>query len=165
MDQHNYDHDRSSRPKALSSRQRLTGNASTAQGCSAPLTGLSAQTRPSRFRRLGDGVAIDKYYLNLAREYRVASELFKRGLFATITYGNKKGADVYAIGPNRTSRVRDETGARHGDDHPCGCGGRACGVGRRDEVYGVEAARSTSAPHPRLSRAGGGPPRAPSPGN
>jgi hypothetical protein len=54
---------------------------------------------------LGDSVAIDKYYLNLAGEYRVASELFKRGLFATITYGNKKGADIYAIGPNRKTAV------------------------------------------------------------
>jgi hypothetical protein len=50
-------------------------------------------------------VALDKYYLNLAGEYRVASELFRRGLFATITYGNKKGADIYAIGPNRKTAV------------------------------------------------------------
>src|SRR6266545_2926764 len=50
-------------------------------------------------------MALDKYYLNLAGEYRVASELFKRGLFATITYGNKKGADIYAIGPNRQTAV------------------------------------------------------------
>ena len=48
---------------------------------------------------------IDKYYLNLAGEYRVASELFKRGMFATITYGNKKGADIYAIGPSRKTAV------------------------------------------------------------
>jgi hypothetical protein len=50
-------------------------------------------------------MALDKYYLNLAGEYRVASELFRRGLFATITYGNKKGADIYAIGPNRKTAV------------------------------------------------------------
>ena len=50
-------------------------------------------------------MVLDKYYLNLAGEYRVASELFKRGLFATITYGNKKGADIYAIGPNRQTAV------------------------------------------------------------
>jgi hypothetical protein len=48
---------------------------------------------------------LDKYYLNLAGEYRVASELFKRGLFATITYGNKKGADIYVIGANRKTAV------------------------------------------------------------
>ncbi len=50
-------------------------------------------------------MVLDKYHLNLAGEYRVASELFKRGLFATITYGNKKGADIYAIGPNRQTAV------------------------------------------------------------
>jgi hypothetical protein len=41
---------------------------------------------------------LDKYHLNLAGEYRVTAELLKRGIFATITYGNKKGADIYAIG-------------------------------------------------------------------
>lgn len=44
-------------------------------------------------------MAIDKYYLNLAGEYRVAAELLKREVFATITYGKQKGADIYAIGP------------------------------------------------------------------
>ena len=48
---------------------------------------------------------IDKYCLNLAGEYRVCSEILKRGVFATITYGNKKGADVYAIGTNRKAAV------------------------------------------------------------
>ncbi len=48
---------------------------------------------------------IDKYHLNLAGEYRVCSELHKRGIFATITYGNKKGADIYAIGSNRSAAV------------------------------------------------------------
>lgn len=50
-------------------------------------------------------MAIDKYHLNLAGEYRVAAELLKRGIFATITYGNQKGADIYAIGPNRRAAV------------------------------------------------------------
>ncbi len=48
---------------------------------------------------------IDKYCLNLAGEYRVCSELLKRSVFATITYGNKKGADIYAIGTNRKAAV------------------------------------------------------------
>ena len=48
---------------------------------------------------------IDKYYLNLAGEYRVSSELLKRGVFATVTYGNKKGAYIYAIGTNRRAAV------------------------------------------------------------
>ena len=50
-------------------------------------------------------MALDKYHLNLAGEYRVASEILKQGVFATITYGNKKGADIYAIGPNRQTAV------------------------------------------------------------
>jgi hypothetical protein len=41
-------------------------------------------------------MSLDKYYLHLAGEYRVASELLKRGLFATITYGYMKGIDIYA---------------------------------------------------------------------
>ena len=40
---------------------------------------------------------IAPYLLNLAGEYRVCSELCKRGVFATVTYGNRKGVDVYAI--------------------------------------------------------------------
>ena len=50
-------------------------------------------------------MAIDKYYLNLAGGYRVAAELLKRGIFASITYGKKKCADIYAIGPNRKTAV------------------------------------------------------------
>lgn len=50
-------------------------------------------------------MAISKYHLNLAGEYRVAAELLKRGLHATITYGNAKGADIYAIGENRRTAV------------------------------------------------------------
>lgn len=48
---------------------------------------------------------IDKYHLNLAGEYRVCSELLKRGLFATVTYGNRKGADIYVIGQGRRAAV------------------------------------------------------------
>lgn len=50
-------------------------------------------------------MALSKYLLNLAGEYRVAAELLKRGLFATITYGNMKGADIFAIGPRRKTAV------------------------------------------------------------
>lgn len=35
----------------------------------------------------------------------MASEILKQGVFATITYGNMKGADIYAIGPNRKAAV------------------------------------------------------------
>jgi hypothetical protein len=41
--------------------------------------------------------AIPQYLLSLAGEYRVCSELNKRGVFATVTYGNRKSVDVYAI--------------------------------------------------------------------
>jgi len=54
---------------------------------------------------MGSHMGIDKYFLNLAGEYRVAAELLKREIFATITYGNKKGADIYAIGPTRRTAV------------------------------------------------------------
>lgn len=50
-------------------------------------------------------MALNKYYLNLVGEYRIAAELLKREIFATITYGNQKGADIYAIGPNRRAAV------------------------------------------------------------
>lgn len=40
---------------------------------------------------------IPGYLLHLAGEYRVCSELNKRGIFATVTYGNCKSVDVYAI--------------------------------------------------------------------
>jgi len=48
---------------------------------------------------------IDKYHLNLAGEYRICSELLKRGIFATVTYGNMKGCDVIAVGSNRQAAV------------------------------------------------------------
>jgi hypothetical protein len=40
---------------------------------------------------------IPSYLLSLAGEYRVCSELNLRGVFATVTYGNRKSVDVYAI--------------------------------------------------------------------
>ena len=46
-------------------------------------------------------------FLNLAGEYRVAAELLKREIFTTITYGNRKGTNIYAIGPNRRTAVID----------------------------------------------------------
>ncbi len=48
---------------------------------------------------------IHKYNLNLAGEYRIASELLKRNLLATVTIGNMKGADIFAIGENRRTAV------------------------------------------------------------
>jgi hypothetical protein len=51
---------------------------------------------------------IPLYLLNLAGEYRVCSELNKRGIFATITYGNRKGVDVYAISDRQERALKIE---------------------------------------------------------
>lgn len=48
------------------------------------------------------------YLLNLAGEYRVCSELNKRGVFATVTYGNRKGVDVYAISDRQDRALKIE---------------------------------------------------------
>src|SRR5665213_1544409 len=50
-------------------------------------------------------MALDKYYLNLAGEYRVCAELLKRGILATVTFGNMKGADIVAVGANRRAAI------------------------------------------------------------
>ena len=46
--------------------------------------------------------------LNLAGEYRVCSELNKRGIFATVTYGNRKSVDVYAISDRQQRALKIE---------------------------------------------------------
>jgi hypothetical protein len=51
---------------------------------------------------------IPSYLLNLAGEYRVCSELNKRGVFATVTYGNHKAVDVYAINDHKDRAVKIE---------------------------------------------------------
>jgi hypothetical protein len=51
---------------------------------------------------------IPKYLLNIAGEYRVCSELAKRGIFATITAGNRKSVDLYAINDLRKEAVKIE---------------------------------------------------------
>jgi len=48
---------------------------------------------------------IEKYFLSLAGEYRVASELLKRNLNATVTFGHAKSADVIAYSSNRKAVV------------------------------------------------------------
>jgi hypothetical protein len=52
--------------------------------------------------------AIPSYLLNLAGEYRVCSELNKRGIFATVTYGTHKGVDVYAISDRKERALKIE---------------------------------------------------------
>jgi len=51
---------------------------------------------------------IEPYLLSLAGEYRVCSELNKRGIFATVTYGNRKSVDVYAISGRRECALKIE---------------------------------------------------------
>jgi hypothetical protein len=56
------------------------------------------------YEREGTMSKLPSYLLNLAGEYRVCSELNKRGVLGTMTYGNRKGADVYAMN-DRDRRV------------------------------------------------------------
>jgi len=49
--------------------------------------------------------------LSLAGEHRVASELCKRGVFATITPGNRKQTDLYAINDTTKRFLRIEVKA------------------------------------------------------
>ena len=51
---------------------------------------------------------IPSYLLNLAGEYRICSELNKRGVFATVTYGNRKSVDVYAISDRKEPALKIE---------------------------------------------------------
>lgn len=55
---------------------------------------------------------IPSYILNLAGEYRVCSELNRQGVFATISYGHQKGADIYAISNGRSSKIEVKTTQR-----------------------------------------------------
>src|SRR2546425_3190029 len=50
----------------------------------------------------------DKVFLNLAGEFAVASELNRRRVLASVTYGASKSADVFAMNPDMTRIVRVE---------------------------------------------------------
>lgn len=63
-----------------------------------PETQFSRPSAPGRYR---EWMGIPKNNLALAGEYRVASELLRRGLHASVTFGNAKAADIFAIGLNR----------------------------------------------------------------
>jgi len=54
---------------------------------------------------------IEPYLLNLAGEYRVCSELAKRGLLPCLTFGNYKGADIYVVGARGQWALRIEVKA------------------------------------------------------
>ncbi|HXJ91386.1 MAG TPA: hypothetical protein VMT20_00715 [Terriglobia bacterium] len=63
-----------------------------------PIRGsMNVSLTPELEKFVQSRVAIPKYLLSLAGEYRVCSELNKRGVFATVTYGNRKDVCVYAI--------------------------------------------------------------------
>ena len=53
----------------------------------------------------------DKAFLNLAGEFAVASELNRRRVLASVTYGASKCADVFALSPDMTRVVRIEVKA------------------------------------------------------
>jgi hypothetical protein len=57
---------------------------------------------------------IDKYHLSLAGEYRVCAELLKREIFATVTFGNMKSADVVAFGRNHRATIIEVKSANSG---------------------------------------------------
>jgi hypothetical protein len=50
----------------------------------------------------------DKIFLNLAGEFAVASELNRRRVLASVTYGASKSADIFAVNPDMTRIVRIE---------------------------------------------------------
>jgi hypothetical protein len=57
---------------------------------------------------------IETDLLALAGEYRVCSELNRRGVFATVTYGNHKSVDVYAISDRRERALKIEVKTSQG---------------------------------------------------
>ena len=69
---------------------------------------------------------IPKYLLNLAGEYRIASELTKRGIFATVTYGNHKGVDVYAISDRQQRALKIEVKTSQKANFVTGIGQKNC---------------------------------------
>lgn len=53
---------------------------------------------------------VEKYQIGLAGEYRVASEILRRGFYANITFGNAKATDIVVLGSgNRFIRVEVKT--------------------------------------------------------
>jgi hypothetical protein len=50
----------------------------------------------------------EKAFLNLAGEFAVASELNRRSVLSSVTYGAAKSADVFAMNPDMTKVVRIE---------------------------------------------------------
>jgi hypothetical protein len=53
----------------------------------------------------------EKIFLNLAGEFAVASELNRRRILASVTYGALKSADIFAVSRDATRMVRVEVKA------------------------------------------------------
>lgn len=50
----------------------------------------------------------EKQFVQMAGEFGVVSELFRRNLQATLTYGNSKSADVFVLSPDCSRAVKVE---------------------------------------------------------
>ncbi len=62
----------------------------------------------------------DKVFLNLAGEFAVASELNRRRVLASVTYGASKSADIFAMNRDMTKIVRIEVKATDKRKWPIG---------------------------------------------
>jgi hypothetical protein len=62
----------------------------------------------------------DKVFLNLAGEFAVASELNRRRVLASVTYGASKSADIFAMDENMSRLVRIEVKATDKNRWPVG---------------------------------------------
>jgi hypothetical protein len=63
-------------------------------------------------RRSDREQALERHSLNLVGEYRVAAELLKRGLSASITCGHVKDIDIYVVGDDASGGGRVITQSR-----------------------------------------------------
>ncbi len=62
----------------------------------------------------------DKTFLNMAGEFAVASELNRRRVLASVTYGSSKSADVFALSADTCRVVRIEVKATDKEKWPIG---------------------------------------------
>jgi hypothetical protein len=77
---------------------------------------------------------IPPYLLSLAGEYRVCSELNKRGVFATITYGNRKSFDLYAISGRHARALKIEVKTSQTPKFVTGIGQKRKGLANSPDV-------------------------------
>lgn len=60
---------------------------------------------------MATGNGEDRQFLNMAGEFGCAAELYRRGIQASLTIGNSKRADIFAISADGTKVVRVEVKA------------------------------------------------------